>query len=127
MKKFKIVIWLLIIVFIGLFIYQNKDFFLAKEVFQLNLVAKAYTTPEIPVAALFVGFFVIGLLLAFLFSIPGRLRASKSIRTLNDTIRAQSADLTMLKSEVDALKTIAPPPTDAPMTPAELDPPPTTS
>ena len=127
MKKFKIVIWLLIIGFIGLFIYQNKDFFWATEVvFKLDLAVRSYVTPMLRVAYVFVGFFIVGWLVAFLFSIPGRLRANKTIRSLNDTIRSQSADLTMLKSEVDALKTITPPPTDVPVTP-EPDPPPTTS
>ncbi|MFH1981383.1 MAG: LapA family protein [Pseudomonadota bacterium] len=126
MKKFKIVIWLLIFGFIGLVIYQNKDFFLAKKVFHLDLIARSYVTPEIPVAAVFVGFFVVGLLVTYLFAVPGRMRANKTIRSLNETIRTQSNDLTMLKSEISALKTIAPPPPDVPVTP-EQDPPATPS
>jgi uncharacterized membrane protein YciS (DUF1049 family) len=109
MKKFKIVIWLLIIVFIGVVIYQNKAFFLANEVFHLNLIAKDYITPEIPVAVVFVGFFLCGLLVAFLFSLPGRLRAGKAIRSLNETIRAQSTELAAMKSEVEAIKQPVPP------------------
>ncbi len=122
MKKFKIVIWLLIIAFIGVVIYQNKSFFLQKEVFHLDLIAKVYATPEIPVAAVFVGFFVVGLLVAFLFSIPGRLRAGRTIRSLNDTIRSQGAELSAVKTEVDAIRTPAPPASDVPDDP-EKNPP----
>lgn len=122
MKKFKIVIWLLIIAFIGVVIYQNKGFFLQKEVFHLNLIATAYATPEMPVAVVFVGFFVAGLLVAFLFSIPGRMRAGKTIRTLNDTIRSQGDALTAMKTDVDAIKAPAPPAPDVPDDP-EKNPP----
>jgi len=122
MKKFKIVIWLLIIAFIGVVIYQNKGFFLQKEVFHLNLIAKTYATPEMHVAVVFVGFFVVGLLVAFLFSIPGRLRAGKTIRSLNDTIRSQGAELTAMKTDVDAIKAPVPPASDVPDDP-EKNPP----
>jgi hypothetical protein len=126
MKKIKIVIWLLIVAFIGLVVYQNKDFFLTKEIFHLNLIFKAYATPEIPVAVVFIGFFVVGLLVSYLFSVPGRLRVSKTVRSLNDTIRTQNADLTALKSEVEAVKQSQSPLPEASV-PPEQDPPATPS
>ena len=125
MKKFKIVIWILIFAFIGLVIYQNKGFFMAKKVFHLNLVAKAYATPEIPVAVVFMGFFVVGLLVAYLFSVPGRLKAGKTIRSLNDTIRNQGTELAAMKSEINTIKQAAPP-VEAPA-PPDQEPPATPS
>ena len=125
MKKFKLVIWLLIAIVIGVVIYQNKAFFMTKQAFHLNTIAAVYESPAIPVAVVFVGCFIVGLIVAYLFSIPTRLKAHKTIRNLNDTISAQGSDLTALKSELDALKQQAPSPAGPTETPAdtEQDPP----
>lgn len=122
MKKIKLIIWLLIIVVIGVVIYQNKAFFMAKEVFHLNAIAASYVSPAVPIAVVFVGFFVVGLIVAFLFSIPGRLKANKTIRALNATINSQKADLAALKSEVDALKQTVPAEPAQPMPASEPEP-----
>ncbi len=63
MKKIKIALWVIIFAFIGLVMYQNRVFFMAKQSFNINLYfIDSYETPEIYNAILFFAFFAVGLL-----------------------------------------------------------------
>ncbi|CAD7849323.1 MAG: hypothetical protein [Olavius algarvensis Delta 4 endosymbiont] len=116
MKKMKIAFWILVFAFLGLIIYQNIAFFRAPLSLQVNLAVKAYETPEFQIWVYFIGVFILGILLTYLFSLPAKFRVGKSIRTLNATIASQRDELGALKNEVAAMRS------PAPAVPAETEP-----
>jgi uncharacterized integral membrane protein len=106
MNKGKLVWWLLILGFMALGIYQNQDYFLkTTQSLRLNfLVVPEYHTPNLPLAAIHLVFFVFGLLVAFLLGLPTRFRARKAIRHLSVSVDAQEKEMSELKSELARLK-----------------------
>jgi len=118
MRKVKFAFWLLLLAFIGLVIYQNKAFFLAKKSFFIDLFFKSYHTPALPIAVLMLACFVVGLLIAYFFSLYGRFRANKTIKNLNATIAAQTDEIANLK---DKLVATPPPPEASPEGEAPAD------
>ena len=118
MKKVKVGIWLLIIAFLGLLIYQNRVFFVSKESLGIDLAFAGYRTPEIPVVLFFIGFFCFGWLIAYLFSLGDHFKARKQIKKLQQTISVQQQAVDEMKKDVQALK---PHIQEPPETPAQVD------
>jgi uncharacterized integral membrane protein len=113
MKKATLIIWVIIFGFMALVIFQNQTFFLAKQTLRINLgVFEEYNSPEVPNAIFVLFFFFIGLLIGYLFTIPGRFKAKRTIKKLNATITSQSGELSELKREINTLKGIEAPPED---------------
>jgi uncharacterized integral membrane protein len=84
MKKVKIAFLLIILVFAGVFAYQNKDFFMAKKSFILILpLLETLHTPELPHAVLFLVFFLTGFLTAYFYGLYGRFKPKKTVKNLN--------------------------------------------
>ncbi len=107
MKKATLIIWVIIFGVIALVIFQNQAFFLSNQSLRVNLgVIKAYHTPELPIAILFLLFFLTGIVIAYLFNLSARLKARRTIKKLNTTIASQNDELTGLKREIDSLKGI---------------------
>jgi uncharacterized integral membrane protein len=105
MNKTKLVLWLIVLAFLGLVIFQNQAFFMGKQSLGLNLwIFNAWTSQELPVAVIAMGFFVFGLIMAYLFGLPGRFHARKTIKRLNATVASQSEEVEKLKKEIDTLK-----------------------
>jgi uncharacterized coiled-coil protein SlyX len=108
MKKVKIGFWLIIIAFLLLLGYQNKEFFLQKHSFDLNLwVTAPYQSPEIYNAVLFAACFLAGLVIAYLSGLFERFKSNKTIKQLNKTLADMRNETTQLRSEIDALKNAA--------------------
>jgi uncharacterized membrane protein YciS (DUF1049 family) len=105
MNKVKLVLWIVIIGLFGLVIYQNQDFFLSRHSLGLNFYVAAYRTVELPNAVLFAAFFLIGWLVAYIFSLTERYRSSRTIKNLRQKITIQQSAIDALKSDVEALKT----------------------
>lgn len=108
MKKIKIAFWIFVFAFMALIIYQNRAFFQAPLSLQLNLGVAKYATPEQQIWVFFIGQFLLGILLAYLFGLPARFRAGKNIKTLDATVISQRNELDALKREVTALQSPAP-------------------
>ena len=105
MKKVKIAFWVIIICFIGILIYSNKDFFLAKQALTLKLpFLQPYHSPELAIAIFFLAFFLSGFLIAYFFGLYDRFKSSKTIKNLNAAAAAQQEEFATLKSELEALK-----------------------
>ena len=108
MKKVKIGLWLIAIAFLVLVGFQNKAFFLQKHRFDLNLwVTSPYETPEIYNAVLFVGCFLVGLVIAYLSGLFERYKANKTIKQLTKTASDRQTEVDKLKAEVQALKNVS--------------------
>ena len=82
MKKVKIALWIIVFVFIGLIIYQNREFFMDESRLVLNLGFFYYETPHLANAIFFVAFFLFGILLSYFFSLFKHFRDTKTIKTL---------------------------------------------
>lgn len=104
MKKVKVILWLLIIAALGLVVYQNREFFLAKQELSLNIFGTVYSAPPLPVALIFIGFFFIGWFIAYLFNLGDRFADSKTIKKLQQTIYSQRGAIDAVKRDIEALK-----------------------
>ncbi len=101
MKKFKLVLWIIILAFLGLFLYQNKDFFMSKHILSLKIpFFQQYYFPEAPNAVLFLAFLLFGLLIAYFFSLLERFKANKTIKNLSATVDSNLEMISSLKSEL---------------------------
>jgi hypothetical protein len=108
MKKIKIAFWILFFAFLALIIYQNRPFFQAPMSLQVSLGFTEYTTPELQIWVFFIAMFFLGILLTYVFSLPAKFKAGKSIRTLNAKVTSQRDELAGLRNEVAAMRSPAP-------------------
>ncbi len=108
MTKMKIAFWIIPIGFLALVGYQNKAFFQETRSLSVNLAFTAYDTPQLQIWIFFLVLFVFGILLTYLFGLPGKFRAGKSIKTLNAAVSSQRSELTSLKNEVAAMRNPVP-------------------
>jgi len=105
MKKVKIAFWLILLVFAGVFAYQNKIFFMAKQSLSLTLpFLETLHTPELPHAVLFLVFFLTGFLITYLFGLYDRFKSKKTIKSLNAAAADQQNELAALKRELELLR-----------------------
>jgi len=105
MKNAKIAFWVILFAFIGLILFQNREFYMSEHSLGIDLyVLNEYRTPEVPNAILFLGFFFAGLLISYFFSLLERFSSRKTITKLSDSLRASEKILEDLKAENDVLK-----------------------
>ncbi len=108
MKKVNIAFWLIILVFAGVFVYQNKIFFMAKQSLILRLpFLETLHTPELPHAVLFLVFFLCFFILYFC-GLYDRFKSKKTVKNLNAAVAAQQEELTALKKELESLRSASP-------------------
>ena len=105
MKKATLIVWVIILGFIALVIFQNQSFFMTNQSLRLNLgVINEYQTPELPIAVVFIFFFFSGIVIAYLFSFSTRFKARRTTKKLNATIASHKDEVTKLTRELDTLK-----------------------
>ena len=120
MKKVKIIFWVVLIVFLGLIFFSNKDYFLTKQALSLKLpLLEPYHTPDMANAVFFLVFFLFGFLIAYFFSLYDRFKCKKTIKVLEAETAAQRKDISLLKGEVESLKGESPDSSAAPEAPTE--------
>jgi hypothetical protein len=104
MKKLKIALWVSLLGFIFLIIYQNHPFFLGKQSLGINLLVADYRTPEIYNLALFFICFVAGLLLGSYFVLLDRLKFKKKIKALSVNKDSHQSEIAALQKELESLR-----------------------
>ncbi len=104
MKKFKLILFLGILLLIGLVAYQNKVFFLDTHSINVDLMVKQYETPEIQIGLYFVGFFLVGFLISYFFSLLVRFRSKKTIKKMKAEINTHLGKISELESELSSIK-----------------------
>jgi uncharacterized integral membrane protein len=121
MKKVKIAFWAIVLVFLMVFAYQNKVFFMAKHSLSLKIpFLDTIHSPELPQAILFLVFFLAGFLVAYFISLSDRFKSKKTIKNLNAAATSHLEELSALKKEVETLRSAASDPTsDSEEQPAE--------
>lgn len=106
MNKAKLIIWLLVLVFMGLVVYQNEGHFLnAQESLRLNLgVVPEYHSPKLPMVFFYLVFFLYGLIVAYLFGMRERFRSRKAIKRLTIAATQREKAMTELNTELSRIK-----------------------
>jgi hypothetical protein len=109
MKKFKLAFWIVILGFIGLIVYQNRELLFESESLGINLMFAEYQTPKLPMALFFAVVFLLGLLIGYVPGLFERFKSGKTIKKQQETIRAQQGALDEMKKDIAALKPQAEP------------------
>ena len=105
MKKVKLILWLIILVFFGLLGFQNKALFLQQNILVLDLyVIEKMETPELALAVFFAFFFLLGLIIAYFFSLYGKFKSNQTIKGLNQKIDSFMEKNSKLEAENESLK-----------------------
>jgi uncharacterized integral membrane protein len=106
MKKVKLIIWLLVLGFMGLVIYQNEGYFLnTEQSLRLNLgVAPEYHSPQLPIVVYYLIFFCYGLLVAYFFGLLERFRNRKAIKRLTAADAQREKAMAELNTELARIK-----------------------
>ncbi|MCF8110102.1 MAG: LapA family protein [Desulfobacteraceae bacterium] len=99
MKKLKYALWLVVIGLVALAVYQNRDFFFESKSLGINLGFDEYNTPELPAGVYYLAVFLLGLLTSYISALPGKFRARKTIRQLNEKIADSEKKISRLETE----------------------------
>lgn len=104
MKNAKIAFWVILFAFIGLILFQNREFYMSQHSLGIDLMFFNYRTPDVPNAVLFLAFFFAGLIIAYFFSLLERFNSRKTIKNLSESLLASEKMLDALKAENEGLK-----------------------
>ena len=121
MKKVTTAVWLIILAFIILLIYQNQAFFLeSKQSLNLNLILAQYKTPELQVVYFCGAFALAGFLFGLYFLAAYGLKTKKKTKVLKAQVNEQTEKITNLEGELNTIKG-APAAESLPTPPPEAD------
>ncbi len=103
MKKIKLFFGLIILIFAGLVVYQNRDYFFAEQALALSLGVETWhwTAPPAQNIAYFGIALALGLLGAGFYGIASKLKSKKTIKSLNATIESHLEKIASLKAELE--------------------------
>lgn len=105
MKEVKITFWVIVLIFISVFIYQNQAFFFQMDHgFRFNLIFTEFKTPGISSALIFLCSFLAGFLISYAGSIPGRMKSGKRIKLLQSAYDSQLKEIASLNNKIDDLQ-----------------------
>lgn len=110
MKKLKYLLWLIIVGFFALLVYQNIDFFSATNSLHIDLWIYQRTTPLLANGAIIAGFVGIGVFITFIYYFTSKIavyKANKTIRELRSTLDKRTSDLADLKNQMTSIKSNA--------------------
>jgi uncharacterized integral membrane protein len=106
MKKATVVIWAIITVLIGIIFYDNWEIISNKISLTIRFVPQPL--PQLPIFVYFIIFFFFGFIIAYLFNFSVRFRTRRTTKKLNATITSHEKEVSELKTELSALKGLAP-------------------
>ncbi|THB74786.1 MAG: hypothetical protein D3926_21320 [Desulfobacteraceae bacterium] len=103
MKKVKFILWLLVLICLGVLIYQNQEYFFSVQALEVDLKVKTWqwTLPAIQNIAYMGICLAAGLLIAATWGISSKIRSNRIIRTLNETVDSHAAQITSLRTELE--------------------------
>ena len=119
MKKVKIAFWIVVFGFVGLVIFQNRDFFMSESRLILNLGFYYYETPFLANAIFFVALFLVGILISYFLGLFKHFQDAKTIKILKAKEASLVETVATLEKQLSTPKVIAEP---LPAVPAEDEP-----
>jgi uncharacterized integral membrane protein len=99
MKASKSLLVVVALIFVALTVVQNPGVFSHEESLHLNLYFKSYQSPPIQLSVYFLGFFLVGFLLAYFHGLSERFKAKGAMKN-------QVEKVVKLEEEVKALKSL---------------------
>jgi hypothetical protein len=120
MKKVKIAFWIVVFAFVGLVIFQNKEFFMSESRLIFNLGFFYYETPYLANAIFFVAFFLVGILISYFSSLFKHFKDAKIIKTLKAKESSLVETVSALEKQLSSPQASAPDP--LPAAPIEAEP-----
>ncbi|MFO7839243.1 MAG: lipopolysaccharide assembly protein LapA domain-containing protein [Desulfosalsimonadaceae bacterium] len=99
MRKFKLLLLLIVLALIGLGVWQNLPLFQTRHTLKLNLGITQFHL-EAGLGVLLLAFFLAGLLIAYFFSLFHRFKSRKTIRSLNEQLEAERKKAADLESRL---------------------------
>ena len=102
MKAVKLVVFLLVCVFLVIVVVQNQDVFMDKKALSIDLIAWNYHTQAIHLSLYFLGFFLVGLLIAYFHGLGERFKTKRIIAAQLETIRKAEEEIRTLRSQSNA-------------------------
>ena len=113
MKNIKIALWVIIVGFIVLVLFQNQGVIVAKQSFKLDLmVVDEYHTPELPNGIIYFVCLLTGFFIAFFSGLTNRFKSKKNIRNLKTANASQLEEISALKSRLESLQRVSAEPTE---------------
>jgi uncharacterized integral membrane protein len=104
MKKIKIAVWVIILGFLALIVYQNQSYFTDKHSFKIDLVFAQYSWPEVGNFILLLACFILGYIIAVFFGLSHRMKSRKEIKRLLATVDSHLEKISDLRNELEALR-----------------------
>ena len=106
MKKIKYFLWLIILIALGILIYQNLDYFMAATAlkFDLKISSWNWTIPELQNIALFAICFFLGFILAGFKWMILSFKFKKAFKTKDATIASLKEQLNTFKAELEVFQ-----------------------
>lgn len=106
MKKIKLFLGFIILVFVGLVIYQNKEYFFAMQALSLNLGVATWNWTAPPIQNIFYDglFLVVGVLVAGFYALTSKFRSNRTIKALNATIDSHLEKIAVLKKDLEKFR-----------------------
>ena len=106
MKKIKYFLWLIVLAALGILIYQNLDYFMAKQAlkFDLKISSWNWTIPELQNIAFFAICFFLGFILAGIKWMILHFKFKNAFKTKDATIASFKEQLSTLKAELEVSK-----------------------
>jgi len=105
MNKAKLIFCSIILGFIILLVAQNQMFFFSKHALRINLFFKEYQSPDLYSAVFIIGFFLLGLLIAYFFGLYSKFKFNQTIKGLNQKVNSHLETISRLEAENESLKT----------------------
>jgi uncharacterized integral membrane protein len=107
MKKIKYFLWFVIIVLLGIFIYQNNAYFTAENSVAINLGFYEGESAELPNIVYFAIVFAVGFLLALILNFSKNYQKRKTIKELNEKINSDKKRIDELEARLSPVETSA--------------------
>ena len=97
MKKFKMILLLIVGLFIAVFVYQNLEVFTHPFDLRLNIGLKHYELLGIQSSFIFLSLFLLGFLLAYFLGLGERLRVRRALMSSNEKIKDMEEELNTIR------------------------------
>lgn len=106
MKKIKLFLGFIILVFAGLIVYQNREYFFAFQALSLSLGIETWhwTAPAVQNIVYYGVFMLLGFLVAGFYGVSSKLKSKKAIKSLNATIETHLEKIASLKKDLEKYK-----------------------
>ena len=97
MKAFKPILFSLLVIILVVLVVENIEFFTDTYSLRVDLLVVEYKTPPIHLSIYFLGFFLIGLLVSYIYGLSERIKGNKLIKSQREMISKLEEELRNIK------------------------------